>query len=814
MGSEIHKSVYSDEDYALFRQKWLEELAFVQKLFKEGGKNFSDTLHIGYELEACILDNENRPAPCNEAILNDLNTPEYTSELANYDLEMNGGVFELNRNAPQALHEELSALWQKAQNSAQKFETKLGLFGVLPSLTPEHFDRKKYQSKMRRYSLASKRIHELRHESIKLLFSGEDVVSLERNDVMSEALSTSLQVHFQVPFERSVDYYHAALHASVIMVGIAANSPLILGKRAWQESRIPIFEQSVDARDRSRRAKGDEQRVHFSHGYIDSWMELFEQNKAFKILFPDVVDKSIEKLYHLNLHNGTIWRWIRPIISLEKNGKWSIRMELRVLPAGPTLADSEANIWCFVGLIEALVQSKADLTQIPFEVLKEDFYRVAKYGIESSFHNPLNGEKENLQAWMLHNGIALAQRGLENLGISAREQLEIIRERTQTGQTGAVWQLKHFKKQRSIETLVEAYMQHFEQNIPVHTWKLGESLLNITTEIPEAFLTIDYREVKQVFEKPSLVYLKGEKEPPLFISIMLHGNEFSGLQIMQEVLKKYFDGGAYKLPRSLWLFVGNVEAAALGLRRMDEELDFNRAWPGTLQPEAPNAQVISKVMEQITRMELFAALDLHNNTGKNPPYGCISVVNEKNKYLASYFNHIAMVFHTPKGVSTMAFDDICPAITLECSTPGNRPAIEKAVALIDDLMHMDHFPEKPLPEHDLQLVQNSAVLKVAEEVNFGFEHEDGTFDLTLVDNFDRHNFTTLKVGEVFAHTTVEKPLIATSENGVDVTDALIEVSAGAVSLKQPLMPAMITLDKHIIRQDCLCYLLEGYVPNN
>ena len=334
--------------------------------------------------------------------------------------------------------------------------------------------------------------------------------------------------------------------------------------------------------------------------------------------------------------------------------------------------------------------------------------------------------------------------------------------------------------------------------------------LNILNEIPDAFLEIDYRDIKNIFNEPTLIHLKGHKSPALFISIMLHGNEFSGLQIMQEILKKYKETEGYTLPRSIRLFVGNVEAASQGLRRLDNELDFNRAWPGTPEPDAPTSKLIAEVMNSITENELFAAIDLHNNTGKNPPYGCISVVNEKNKYLSSFFNHIAMVFHTPKGVSTMAFDDICPAVTLECSTPGNRLGIDKAVALIDDLMHMDHFPDKPLPPHDLQLVQNSAVLKIAEGVNFGFEDEKGTFDLTLIANFDRHNFTRLETSEVFARTTLDKPLIATAEDGSDLTDDLISNNNGAISLKKPLMPAMITLDKHIIIQDCLCYLLEDY----
>jgi hypothetical protein len=334
--------------------------------------------------------------------------------------------------------------------------------------------------------------------------------------------------------------------------------------------------------------------------------------------------------------------------------------------------------------------------------------------------------------------------------------------------------------------------------------------LTILNEIPDAFLDINYRDIKNIFNEPTLIHLEGHKSPALFISILLHGNEFSGLQIMQEILKKYKAAKGYTLPRSIWLFVGNIEAASQGLRRLDNELDFNRAWPGTTEPDAPMAKLISQVMDAITEDELFAAIDLHNNTGKNPPYGCISIVNEKNKYLSSFFNHIAMVFHTPKGVSTMAFDDICPAITLECSTPGNRLGIDRAVALIDDLMHMDHFPEKPLPSHDLQLVQNSAVLKIAENVNFGFENEDGNFDLTLIENFDRHNFTRLEISEVFAHTTLHKPLIATAEDGTDITDELIRNENGVISLKKPLMPAMITLDKRIILQDCLCYLLEDY----
>jgi succinylglutamate desuccinylase len=341
-----------------------------------------------------------------------------------------------------------------------------------------------------------------------------------------------------------------------------------------------------------------------------------------------------------------------------------------------------------------------------------------------------------------------------------------------------------------------------------------KSKLMILDHIPSAFLSISHREIKELFDSPTLIHLKGEKSPALFISILLHGNEYSGLEIMQDILEKYQTTDGYKLPRSIWLFVGNVDAAQMGLRLRDGQTDFNRAWPGTSDPDSDTAILIQEVMDRITKDALFASIDLHNNTGQNPPYGCISVVNEKNKYLSSFFNHIAMVFKSPKGVSTMAFDDICPAITLECSTPGNEPAKKRAFELIDDLMHMDHFPEKALPKHDLQLVQNSATIKINANVTFCFEDEEYSntqgYDLILVKNFDHHNFTMLERDEVFAYAKVDKALLVTSPEGDDITDEIIQNNEGKLSLKNPLMPAMISRDKKIILQDCLCYLLEDY----
>ena len=473
MGSEISHRVFTKEDFIAFKNACFDELEYIRSLFDKGSDIFSDKYRIGYELDVCILDSDYMPSPLNKEILDDINSPLFTNELAKYDLEINGNVFELDGNTPKSLDADIRSLWEKAQRSASKFNAQLGLFGVLPSLKLKHFNKALYQSNMHRYTLVSQRMKELRHEPVKILFHGEDEVSLQKEDVMLEALGTSLQIHLQIPFDESVDYYHAALLASVVLLGFSANSPLVLGRRAWHESRIAIFEQSVDTRDKESREHGNEKRVHFAHGYIDSWMDLFEQNNAFKIIFADVKNTPPSDLHHFTLHNGTIWRWIRPILDRDKEGKHTLRLELRALPSGPTLIDTEINIWFFIGLIKGLVDTNRDLTHIPFETLKDDFYNVARRGFGTEFHEPIYGKKVVLDEWILKDGMKLAKAGLSSFGITNTDKiLNSIEERTSSGQNGAQWQLTHFEKYNSIPKLMEDYMHHAKQNIPVHQWSL------------------------------------------------------------------------------------------------------------------------------------------------------------------------------------------------------------------------------------------------------------------------------------------------------------------------------------------------------
>ena len=323
--------------------------------------------------------------------------------------------------------------------------------------------------------------------------------------------------------------------------------------------------------------------------------------------------------------------------------------------------------------------------------------------------------------------------------------------------------------------------------------------------LPKGFFSLSVEDILELFPNPTLLRLAGTRSDPIFVSILLHGNEYSGLVAVQELLKKYPD----LLPRSMYLFIGNVKAAAAGLRSLPGQSDFNRCWPGGDNCDNSTAAMLRQVFDLVTADPLLAAIDVHNNTGTNPHYACMTDVTTDNQHLAAMFNHIGLVFKRPKGVSTMAFDGVCPAVTIECGRPGDAAGIQHATEMLDALLNIDHLPQRPIAAHDLQLVQSLVTLNIPDDITFDF-NLSAQADLTFDDGFERKNFTELKTTDVFAHTRVARPLRITNQDGEDVTDDIMRVENGKVYLNRRLMPAMITLDKAIVRQDCLCYLLADY----
>lgn len=469
MGDEISKHHFKEKDYLLFQKKLDQEMDFVRRLFA-ANKFDNTTRKLGYELELCLLDKTGCPAPLNDEVLKKADNQLFTYELARFNLEINGNAFELQHQVFNQIEQDLIFLYAEVDRAAAIFDIQPGLFGVLPSLYLQHLDPQGYMSNMYRYRLLNQRLMDMRKRPIQLDIQGYDHLKVEKNDVMLEALGTSLQIHYQIPFDEAVDSYHASLWASMAALAVSANSPLVLGKACWHESRIAIFKQAVDTRNPAEIKSDQLPRVHLARGYIKSWLELFEHNNVYSPILPEVLECAPSKLHHFNLHNGTIWRWVRPILGVGENDEYHLRLELRVVPSGPTLIDTMANMVFYIGLIEGLKQTGKDLTRIPYEVLEKGFYQVARSGLEAKV-SWCHGEIDLMRNLLTKSIIPLAYVGLEVLAIKdASRWMDIIEQRVETGQTGANWMLEFWKKNPDAQALVTRYLQHARHNIPVHRW--------------------------------------------------------------------------------------------------------------------------------------------------------------------------------------------------------------------------------------------------------------------------------------------------------------------------------------------------------
>jgi gamma-glutamyl:cysteine ligase YbdK (ATP-grasp superfamily) len=470
MGVEIQKEHFEQADYDRFQQRLEQETEWLRSLFAKHAFDDSGRL-LGYELELCLADSSGNPSRVNTNVIDAASNPLFTTELARFNMEINGNVFPYQGAVFNQIEADLAALYQQAEDAAREFDSQIGMFGVFPSVTEEHLDPTAYMTELHRYKLLDQQLLSMRGRPVHLRLDGEDQLDIEKHDVMLEALATSLQIHIQVPFDEIVPTYHAGLWSSMLILAATANSPLVLGKCCWQESRIGIFKQSVDTRNPQEVEDHIVPRVHFGKGYIESLLDLFEDNFYYSPILPEVLDRPIEDLHHLALHNGTIWRWVRPIIARNKDGSYHLRLELRVVPSGPTLVDTVANLVFYVGLTEGLKTLGDQLTEVPFATLEADFYRAAREGLDTSVHWP-DGEELPLKQILLERALPLARDALQAAGIEDCERwLEIVEARVQTGATGADWITRHWKQFGDSAQLVCDYIAQARTNRPVHQWQ-------------------------------------------------------------------------------------------------------------------------------------------------------------------------------------------------------------------------------------------------------------------------------------------------------------------------------------------------------
>ncbi|MCK5356526.1 MAG: succinylglutamate desuccinylase/aspartoacylase family protein, partial [Methyloprofundus sp.] len=221
---------------------------------------------------------------------------------------------------------------------------------------------------------------------------------------------------------------------------------------------------------------------------------------------------------------------------------------------------------------------------------------------------------------------------------------------------------------------------------------------------PEELLSCDVKELYRLFPQPTLLHLSGKNTPPLFVSILLHGNETTGFFALQKLLIKY---AKQNLPRSLSIFFGNTQAAALGLRRLDGQLDYNRIWPGTEITSCAETQMASQIVDIMREKAIFASIDVHNNTGLNPHYACITKLDNRYLQLANLFGRLVVYFIRPLGVQSGAFAEICPAVTLECGRPGQQHGVDHAFEYLNDCLHLTELVDHPVHTQDIDLFHSS-----------------------------------------------------------------------------------------------------------
>jgi len=480
MGEEIQYSHFNKTDYQQFDYHLKEETALLKSWFDN--RQFSTSpLMAGYELEAWLINQQGNPAAINETFLEQAKNELLSPELARFNIELNVEPEKLSDRILSNFETKLDSLWQQCSSTALALNSHILGIGILPTLEDSDLTIKNI-SLLERYKALNEQV--LRHrngDEIRLDIIGDEHLQVSHRDVMLEAAATSLQIHIQVPQDVAARYYNASILLSAPMVAVSANSPCLFGRRLWQETRIPVFEQSVPTGGYGGAAMGPVHRVSFGTGYVrDSLYECFQENlDHFPVLLPVHYQATENSLRHLRLHNGTIWRWNRPLIGFDKDSTPHLRIEHRVCASAPSIIDNIANIAFYYGLVHyyASAERPAEF-DIPFTDAKINFYGAAQHGLKHKINWP-GKNTESLQKIILDRLLIEAETGLYKLGINQQDcqrYLSIIEQRVAKNRTGSQWQLNFLNTHQDNRTqLTLNYLKNQKSGLPVHEWEFETS---------------------------------------------------------------------------------------------------------------------------------------------------------------------------------------------------------------------------------------------------------------------------------------------------------------------------------------------------
>lgn len=492
MGIEIDREDFVPADYESFRERLIESLVCLRRLLRRPGFGEGPET-LGAELEMALVDQRGAALPFNREVLAETVDPRFTVELDRFNLECNLPYFALGERPFERLGRELLGALSEIRAAAAKHGGRVVPIGILPTLTLDDLQPSALTDS-KRYRALSQSLRRLRQRPFELVINGRESLRMKSEAVAFEGAATSLQLHLRVPPREFAETFNAIAMATGPALALAGNSPILLGKRLWDETRIALFKQSVDDRTVEEKQRREPPRVCFGEGWVEHGaLELFEDGIRHEILLPLLSDErpldclhrgGTPRLEELRLHQGTVWSWNRPIFDPAEGGH--LRIEVRSLPAGPSVVDMMANAAFLIGLGFGLKPWIREWVQwFPFAAAERNFYRAAQHGVHVELVWPDESAVQRLvpATELVEELLPIARSGLAGLGVEEDESeplLELIAARAEVRKTGAVWQRGAFEAflgrgqshEQALASMLELYIANAEANRPVHLWPL------------------------------------------------------------------------------------------------------------------------------------------------------------------------------------------------------------------------------------------------------------------------------------------------------------------------------------------------------
>ncbi len=490
MGLEINRTDFDDDDHAAFGLKLRRDLDALDRLLARPGFGEGPTT-IGAEMEFTLVDSAGAPCLINRAVIRDALDPHLALEIDRFNLEYNATPVSIEGRPFSALADELRQAMTRIDAVAEKHGGRVALIGILPTLCPEDL-QSNVMTETARFRALSSALRRLRTAAFHIGIDGDESLETDCDDVTMEGANTSIQLHLRVSPGEFADSFNAAQLAAAPVLAASANSPIFLSRLLWRETRVALFGRAVDYRMEG--SKWRPARVSFGHGWVRSGaLECFRESVALHSpLLPVVSDEDpvavvsaggVPHLGELKLHHGTVWSWNRAVYDSADGGH--LRIEVRALPCGPTIADMAANAAFALGLTLGLRDDvERSIAAIPFRLVHDNFYRAARDGLDAVLLWPAGASPSPTAlraADLVLRLLPVARHGMRKAGVDDTEidlHLGIIENRVRSGQTGAQWQRqvlldleRGMPRSDALREMLRLYMEQMKAGRPVAEWE-------------------------------------------------------------------------------------------------------------------------------------------------------------------------------------------------------------------------------------------------------------------------------------------------------------------------------------------------------